>query len=97
MTIDEGVVGVVFKHLLAYEQDTIHSDGTPTNKCIKSVSIDGDNIHVVDLDVVTPITTSIKRLIEIVTTTESFECSFSKDGVAPPTLKISKMEKLIII
>lgn len=60
----------------------------------ESVSIDGDNIHVVDLDAVTSTTISIKHLIEIVTTTESFECSSSNDGVVAHTLKIPKIEKL---
>ncbi|CAH1427812.1 unnamed protein product [Lactuca virosa] len=48
---------------------------------------DGDNI---DLDDLTPTTTSVKRPIEIVTTTESFEWSSSKDRVVAPTLKIPK-------
>ncbi|CAH1433468.1 unnamed protein product [Lactuca virosa] len=96
MTDDELVVGAVFKHSPAYEENIIHSDGTPINKSIKekSLSVKGDNINVVDLDAVTPTTTSLKRPIEIVTTTESFEWSSSKDGVAPHTLKIPKMEKL---
>ncbi|CAH1439145.1 unnamed protein product [Lactuca virosa] len=96
MTNDELVVGAVFKHSPAYEENNIHSNGTPINKSIKekSVSVEGDNINVVDLDVVTPTTTSLKRPTEIVTTTESFEWSSSKDGVAPHTLKIPKMEKL---
>ncbi|KAL7616289.1 hypothetical protein Lser_V15G01848 [Lactuca serriola] len=58
------------------------------------VSVEGDNINVVALDAVIPITTSMKHPIEIVTTTKSFEWSSSKDGVAPHTLKIPKMEKL---
>ncbi|CAH1431866.1 unnamed protein product [Lactuca virosa] len=96
MTNDELVVGAVFKHSPAYEENSIHSDGTPINKSIKekSVSVEGDNINVVDLDAVTPTTTSLKRPIEIVTTTELSEWSSSKDGVAPHTLKIPKMEKL---
>ncbi|CAH1443944.1 unnamed protein product [Lactuca virosa] len=96
MSDDEGVVGAVFKGSHAYEQDSINSDGTPINKCFKdkSVSIDVDNIDVVDLDAVTPTTTSIKQPIEIVTTTESFEWSSSKDGVVAPILKIPKMEKM---
>lgn len=32
MSDDEGVVGVVFKSSPAYEQNNIHSDGTPINK-----------------------------------------------------------------
>ncbi|CAH1426927.1 unnamed protein product [Lactuca virosa] len=93
MTDDELVVGVVFKHSPAYEENNIHSDGTPINKSIKekSVSVEGDNINVFDLDAVT---TSLKCPIEIVSTTESFEWSSSKDGVAPHTLKIPKMKKL---
>ncbi|CAH1443672.1 unnamed protein product [Lactuca virosa] len=96
MTNDKLVVGAVFKHSPAYEENSIHSDGTSINKSIKekSVSIKGDNINVVDLDAVTPTTTSLKRPIDIVTTTESFEWSSSKDGVATHTLKIPKMEKL---
>ncbi|CAH1436148.1 unnamed protein product [Lactuca virosa] len=96
MSDDEGVVGAVFKRSPTYEQDNIHSDGTPINKYLKdkSVSVDGDNIDVVDLDVVTPTSTSVKKPIKIVTTTESFEWSSSKDGVAAPILKIPKMEKL---
>ncbi|CAH1439858.1 unnamed protein product [Lactuca virosa] len=80
-------VGAVFKHSPAYEENNIHSDGTPINKSIKekSVSIEGDNINVVDLDAVTPTTTSLKCPIE---------WSSSKDGVAPHTLNILKMEKL---
>ncbi|CAI9280672.1 unnamed protein product [Lactuca saligna] len=39
----------------------------------KSVSVECDNINVVYHDAVTPTTTSLKRSIEIVTTTESFE------------------------
>nr|KAJ0184641.1 hypothetical protein LSAT_V11C900467990 [Lactuca sativa] len=35
MTDDELVVGAVFKHSPAYEENNIHSDGTPINKCIK--------------------------------------------------------------
>nr|KAJ0220664.1 hypothetical protein LSAT_V11C200056600 [Lactuca sativa] len=94
MTDDELVVGVIFKHSLVYEEDNIHSDGTPMYKSIKenSVSVEGDNINGVDLDVVTPTTTSLKRPIEIVTTTKLFECSSSKDGVAPDTLKIPKIK-----
>nr|KAJ0218177.1 hypothetical protein LSAT_V11C300141560 [Lactuca sativa] len=61
---------------------------------IKSFSVEGDNINVVDLDAVTSTTTSLKRPIEIVTTTESFEWSSSKDVVSPHTLKIPKKEKL---
>nr|KAJ0223980.1 hypothetical protein LSAT_V11C200095440 [Lactuca sativa] len=97
MSGDEGVVGAVFKRSSAYEQDSIHSDGTPINKCLKdkSVSVDGDNIDVIDLDAVTLTTTSVKRPIEIFTTTESFEWSSSKDGVVAPILKISKMENLV--
>ncbi|CAH1439859.1 unnamed protein product [Lactuca virosa] len=95
MANDELAVGAVFKYSPAYEENNIHFDGTPINKSIKekSVSIEGDNINVLDLDAVTPTTTSLKRPIEIVTTTESFEWSSSKDGVAPHTLKIQKMEK----
>ncbi|XP_023740735.1 uncharacterized protein LOC111888845 [Lactuca sativa] len=94
MADDELVLGAVFKHSPAYEENSIHSDGTPINKSIKekSVSVEGDNINVVDLDAVTPTTTSLKRPIEIVTTTELFEWSSSKDSVAPHTLKIPKME-----
>nr|KAJ0204072.1 hypothetical protein LSAT_V11C500274380 [Lactuca sativa] len=75
MSDDEGVVGVVFKSSPAYEQNNIHSDGTPINKRVtdKSVSVDGDNIDVVDLDAVTPTTTSVKRPTEIVTTTKYFK------------------------
>ncbi|CAI9261529.1 unnamed protein product [Lactuca saligna] len=87
MNDDELVVGAVFKHSPAYDENNIHSDE-------KSVSVEGDNINVVDIDPVTPTTTSLKCPIEIVTTTESFEWSSSKDGVAPHTLKIPKMEKL---
>ncbi|CAH1441504.1 unnamed protein product [Lactuca virosa] len=96
MTNDELVVGAVFKHSPAYEENNIYSDGTPINNSIKekSVSVEGDNINGVDLDAVTPTTTSLKRPIEIVITTESFEWSSSKDGVAPNTLKIPKIEKL---
>nr|KAJ0212478.1 hypothetical protein LSAT_V11C400195910 [Lactuca sativa] len=96
MTTNELVVGAVFKHSPTYKENSIHSDGTPINKSIKekSVSVEGDNINVVDLHAVTPTTTSLKRPIEIVTTTESFKWSSSKDGVAPHTLKIPKMEKL---
>ncbi|CAH1453580.1 unnamed protein product [Lactuca virosa] len=39
-----------------------------------------------------PTTTSVKQLIDIVTTTESFEWS-SLNGVAAPSLKIPKIEK----
>ncbi|CAH1429008.1 unnamed protein product [Lactuca virosa] len=96
MSDNEGVVGVVFKRSPAYEQYNIHSNGTSINKCLKdkSVLVDGDNVDIVDLDAVTPTTTSVKRPIEIVTTTESFEWSSSKDGVATPILKIPKMDKL---
>ncbi|CAH1453981.1 unnamed protein product [Lactuca virosa] len=68
MTDDEVVVGAVFKHSSAYEENNIHSNGTPINKYIKekSVSVEGDNINVVNLDAVTPTTTSLKRPIEIV-------------------------------
>ncbi|CAH1433532.1 unnamed protein product [Lactuca virosa] len=87
MADDELVVGAVFNiHL--------HTKKTIFILMEKSVSVEGDNINVVDLDAVTPTTTSLKRPIEIITTTESFEWSSSKDGVAPHTLKIPKMEKL---
>ncbi|CAI9273714.1 unnamed protein product [Lactuca saligna] len=39
----------------------------------KIVLVDGEIIDVIDLNAVTPITTSVKRPIEIVTTTKSFE------------------------
>nr|KAJ0217447.1 hypothetical protein LSAT_V11C300142060 [Lactuca sativa] len=89
MTNDELVVGAVFKHSPAYEENNINSDATPVN----NIFVEGGNINVVDLDAVTPTTTSLKRPIEIVTTTESFEWSSSRDGVSPHTLKIPKMEK----
>nr|KAJ0217173.1 hypothetical protein LSAT_V11C300155850 [Lactuca sativa] len=96
MTNDELVVGAVFKDSPPYEENNIHSDGTLINKSIKenSVYVECDNINVVDFDAVTPTTTSLKRPIKIVTTTESFEWSSSKAGVAPHTLKIPKMEKI---
>nr|KAJ0223709.1 hypothetical protein LSAT_V11C200086030 [Lactuca sativa] len=95
MTDDELVVGAVFKHSPAYEENNIHSDGTPKSyQQEKSVSVEGDNINVVYLDAVTPTSTSLKCPIEIATTIESFEWSSSKEGVAPHTLKIQKMEKL---
>ncbi|CAI9277013.1 unnamed protein product [Lactuca saligna] len=96
MTDDELVVGAVFKHSPAYEENSIHSDGTPINKSIKekSVFVEGDNINVVDLDAMTSTTILPKRPIEIVSTIESFEWSSSKGGVAPHTLKIPKTEKL---
>lgn len=56
----------------------------------KEVSVHGDNVDVVDLEAVTPSTLAGKRPIEIVASTDSFECSSSKPG----TLKIPKMEKL---
>ncbi|CAI9261634.1 unnamed protein product [Lactuca saligna] len=49
-----------------------------------SPAYEEDNIH----SDVTLTTTSLKRPIEIVTTSESFECSCSKDGITPHTLKL---------
>ncbi|CAI9294535.1 unnamed protein product [Lactuca saligna] len=67
MTDDELVVDALFKHSPAYEENIIHSDGTPINKSIKenNVSVKGDNINVVDLDAVTPTTTSLKHLLRL--------------------------------
>nr|KAJ0224516.1 hypothetical protein LSAT_V11C100019510 [Lactuca sativa] len=47
MTDDELVVGAVFKHSSAYEEHSIHYDGTPINKSIKenSVSVRGDSTN----------------------------------------------------
>nr|KAJ0202995.1 hypothetical protein LSAT_V11C500233440 [Lactuca sativa] len=95
-TDDERVLAEVTKRSSNHQHDHINDNGTPVNKPNKenTNSVHDDNLDVVDLEAVTPSSSTGKRPIEIDANNDSLEWSSSKTCVVRDTLKIPKLEKL---
>ncbi|CAH1432509.1 unnamed protein product [Lactuca virosa] len=96
LTDDERVLAEVTKRSPNHQHDNINDNGTPINKSNKenTNSVHDDNLDVVDLEAVTPSSSTGKRPIEIDANADSLEWSSSKTCVVRDTLKIPKLEKL---
>ncbi|XP_052627211.1 uncharacterized protein LOC122197556 [Lactuca sativa] len=96
LTDDERVLAEVTKQSPNHQHHNINDNGTPINKPNKenTNSVHDDNLDVVDLEAVTPSSSTGKLPIEIVANTDSLEWSSSKTCVVQDTLKIPKLEKL---
>nr|KAJ0221995.1 hypothetical protein LSAT_V11C200094910 [Lactuca sativa] len=93
---DERVLAEVFKRSPNHQHHNINDNGTPINKPNKenTNSMHDDNLDVVDLEAITPSSSTRKRPIEIDANTDSLEWYSSKTRVVRDTLKIPKLEKL---
>ncbi|CAH1420694.1 unnamed protein product [Lactuca virosa] len=96
LTDDERVLAEVTKRSPNHQHDNINDSGTPINKSNKenTNSVHDDNLDVVDLEAVTPSSSTGKRPIEIDANADSLEWSSSKTCAVRDTLKIPKLEKL---
>ncbi|CAI9270623.1 unnamed protein product [Lactuca saligna] len=95
LTDDERVLDEVTKRSPNHQHHNINDNDTPINKPNKenTNSVHDDNLDVVDLEVVTPSSSTGKRPIEIDANTDSLEWSSSKTCAVRDTLKIPKLEK----
>ncbi|CAH1445070.1 unnamed protein product [Lactuca virosa] len=97
LTDDERVLAEVTKRSPNHQHHNINDNGIPINKPNKvenTNSVHDDNLDVVDLEAVTPSSSTGKRPIEIDANTDSLEWSSSKTRAVQDTLKIPKLEKL---
>ncbi|CAH1445074.1 unnamed protein product [Lactuca virosa] len=96
LTDDERVLAEVTKRSPNHQHHNINDNGIPINKPNKenTNSVHDDNLDVVDLEAVTPSSSTGKRPIEIDANTDSLEWSSSKTRAVRDTLKIPKLEKL---
>ncbi|CAI9284982.1 unnamed protein product [Lactuca saligna] len=99
LTDDERVLAEVTKRSPNHQHDNINDNGTPINKPNKenTNSMHDDNLDVVDLEAVTPSSSTGKRSIEIDANTDSLEWSSSKTCAVRDTLEDPKVGKVGLI
>ncbi|CAH1448680.1 unnamed protein product [Lactuca virosa] len=99
LTDDERVLVEVFKRPPNHEHHILNDNGTPINKSNKDNidSVHDDNLAVVDLEALTPSSSTGKRPISIDANTESLEWSSSKISACSSYLEDPKVGKVGLI